>query len=248
MRDASHQSHPVPDPQPGDLRRQPRPLRPFARDHQPYIGEHGHRLDYDVVPLARDQRADAGDQRPGDAKRGLCRHPVARCEAVEINPGAVDADLRRIHPQRDHIGAHRVRYREQSVGRRPRGHHLRARRTAAPPVMDIRAARLDRNRHAECPAQFDRSHAIGEKEACIDHVEGEVATNVMQQRLEPCRQQSGVETPLGRGKVQEARTPRLHAFPDLMDRQSGQGGITTNARQRRGGTPSGATSLSSTPG
>src|SRR3546814_2016333 len=45
-------------------------------------------------------------------------------------------------------------------------------RSPLPPMMDIGAARLDRDRHAVALPERDRGGAVGKEEFGIDHVEG----------------------------------------------------------------------------
>ena len=61
-------------------------------------------------------------------------------------------------------------------------------------MMDVGAARLDRHRHAEMPAERDRGGAVGKEEVGVDHVEGK-SRRIGEQRHQRAGQRGDVEAP-----------------------------------------------------
>ena len=88
---------------------QRRPLRAVAGQDQGRAGNLRKRHQRELLALARDQRAGADEQRPGESERRLGGRPVDRPEAVEIDAGAVDADLLLRKAERDHVALQRLR-------------------------------------------------------------------------------------------------------------------------------------------
>ena len=116
----------------------------LAREQQRHVGQMRQCAHQQVLPLARDQRADAQHDRAVEIQRSLRRLPIGEFERVEIDPGIMDADFVGIDAHARHRPAHCVRYGEQAGRVISRLAHQLARRGLRAPMMNVRAARLDR--------------------------------------------------------------------------------------------------------
>ena len=121
---------------------------------------------------------------PGDLELVFGGPPVARRELAEIDPGAMHADVLRWHAHRDHVAPHGVRYGQEAICPSAGAKHLGGGGCGFAPMVDVAAARLNRDGNAETLAQRDCSRAVGEEERRVDHVERKIVAQVGQQRGE----------------------------------------------------------------
>ena len=92
-------------------------------------------------------------------------------EQVGIEPGSVQRDLALVDPQRGHVIGQPLRYRQQPLRGLARRQHLLCGRRVLAPMVDVRTARLDADRQAQCLADLNRSGTVGVKELRIDQIE-----------------------------------------------------------------------------
>ncbi len=155
------------------------PVRPVADQRQFDTRQLLQRADREGLPLARDQRADAGDQRALGidphaeiaGQREPRRVPSERMEACAVEPGIVEGDLLALagpfQPCRPPGPGHR----EQALRLLARSEHRCACPVLGAPQMDVSPARLDRERQAKLARDPRRRRAIRIEELRVDEVE-----------------------------------------------------------------------------
>ncbi len=123
------------------LRAQGRLVLALADQHQPRLGYGRERLNGDPLPLARNQRADAGEQwraRRHDKAQLLGQlaaqlRVIEGAETVTVEPGIVHRDPVCRHTHRRHLPGEIMAHRQQALGRLRRLHHLRGRKAFLAP-------------------------------------------------------------------------------------------------------------------
>jgi hypothetical protein len=205
---------------------------PLSRQQQRDVGQQRERPHQQILPLARDQRAHAKHYRAVEAQRRLGRCAIGDFECVEIHPGIMDTDLVRIHAHLRHGTAHRARHGEQPGGRIACLPHHCAGAALRPPMVDVRAARLDRIGYAQRARQTLRHRTVGEEEAGVDHVERALRMEFFDERQDGARHRPHVRAPTDLGDDRKGRAMDGQFAPAFLARQCAQLRILGSERQR----------------
>ena len=164
-------------------RAQHRLIRAGAGEHQLRLGQQPECFDCVTLAFARDQRANAGEDRAilRQAQFFAALGAVERLEHRAVEAGAVDGDLAPLCPQRDQFVCQTTRNRQQSVRADRRLAHLCSGAGGLSPKVHIGAAGLDRAGQVERLGDAQSRRAIGVEELRVDQIERRFSVHFMRE-------------------------------------------------------------------
>ena len=216
-------------------------VRPGPGQHQNCARNPRQGLNRKALPFALDQRANAGEYGLAgrQAQFAAARGPVKRAEHRAVEPGAVDGDFAPTDPQCGQIIGQSSCHREQPARSQRCGKHLPRGSRSMAPIMDIRAARLDRTGQAEGLGDPQRGGAIGIKELRIDQIERLFGVQAPRERQHHGGLETSVKPPARARQQRKSRAQNGHAAALLGHGNPAQRPIPRVQREWEGRQPHG---------